>query len=142
MRIVIILFILLGAASPVFAEEYNIIEAPETIEEAKDLGKQVGEQLPGEMEKVFKGEVMPLWTKMLEWAQDMWNQYVTGWIDQVVETIQGVIGREVEKRTPDIQEEFEKEKEELKQDIQGEAQKATKGLWKHLMSLIFEKGEE
>ena len=142
MRIIILLILLLSFACPVFAQEYNIIEAPETIEEAKDLGKEVGEQLPGEVEKIFKGEVMSLWTRMWEWTQDMWNQYVTGWIDQVITTIQGIIGREVEKRTPDIQQEFEKEKEELKQDIQEEAQKATKGLWERFMSMLFEKGEE
>lgn len=142
MRTIIILSILLGMASPVFAQEINTIQAPETIEEAKEFGRQIGEQLPDEVEKIFTSEALPIWDDMLVLAGKMWEQYIVGWIDGIVANLVGLVGREVEKRGPQIQAEFEKEKEELREELKNEAREATKGLWERFKSLLFESEEE
>ncbi len=142
MRTIIVLCILLGMTTPVFAQEFNQIQAPETIDDAVDFGKQIGEQIPGEVEKIFDSEVMPIWTKMWEWFADKWDQTIVGWIDGIVANLVGLVGREIEKRGPQIQEEFEKEKEELKEELKNETGEAAKGLWERFKSLLFDSDEE
>ena len=141
MRTIIILFILLGMTSPVFAQEFNRIEAPETIEEAKEFGKQLGDQIPGEVEKVFQEEVLPVWGKMLEWAEGIWNQTVVGWIDGIVANLVGLFNQEVEKRGDQIKEELRKETEELKEDLKDEAGEVVQGLWERFTSMLFQSDE-
>ena len=138
MRTIIVLCILLGMASPVFAQEFNQIEAPETIEDAKEFGKQLGEQLPDEIEKVFDNEVVTIWEKMWTWTGDKWNKYVIGWIDGIVAKLVGFIGKEIDIRGTQIQAEFEKEKEEIKEELRNEAKDASIGLWERFKSLLFD----
>ena len=138
MRTIIVLCILLGMASPVFAQEFNQIEAPETIEDAKEFGKQLGEQLPDEIEKVFDNEVVTIWEKMWTWTGDKWNKYVIGWIDGMVAKLVGFIGKEIDIRGTQIQAEFEKEKEEIKEELRNEAKDASIGLWERFKSLLFD----
>ncbi|MCP6726677.1 MAG: hypothetical protein KJI69_01380 [Patescibacteria group bacterium] len=138
MRTIIVLFILLGMASPVFAQEFNQLEAPETIEDAKEFGRQIGEQLPDEMKKIFDTEAMPIWENMWALAGEIWEQYIIGWIDAIVANLVGLVGKEIEKRGPEIQAEFEKEKEELKKELQNEAKDASIGLWERFKSLLFD----
>ena len=138
MRTIIVLFILLGMASPVFAQEFNQLEAPETIEDAKEFGRQIGEQLPDEMKKIFDTEAMPIWENMWALAGEIWEQYIIGWIDAIVANLVGLVGKEIEKRGPEIQAEFEKEKEELKKELQNEAKDVSIGLWERFKSLLFD----
>ena len=125
-------------ASPVFAQEFNQIEAPETIEDAKEFGKQLGEQLPDEIEKVFDNEVVPIWEKMWAKVEEIWEQYIIRWIDGIIASLVGLVGREIEKRGPEIQAEFEKEKEEIKEELRNEAKDASIGLWERFKSLLFD----
>jgi len=140
MKTIIIICLLFSMITPVFAQE--LIEAPATIDDAKEFGKQIGEALPGEMEKVFDSEVMPIWTKMWEWFANQWEQTIVGWIDGIVANLTGLVKKEIEERGPQIQEEFEKEKEELKEDLKDEAADNAKGLFERFKSILFESKEE
>ena len=109
----------------VLAQELPKIEAPENLEEAKEMGeralKEAGKQLPGILEKVWKEEVLPIWQKMWEWFKNnIWLK------------IEALFQKEAQKRKPIIEEEFQKEKEELKEELP----ETTKSLWEKFKELI------
>ena len=126
MRKIITILIILGLFMPVlsFSQETSIT-SPETVEEAKELGKkalEVGEkELPGILQKIWQEDVLPIWTKMFNWFKD--NIWIKIW---------PLAEEEIEKRKPIIEEEFEKEKEELKE----EAPEIGKSLWEKFKELI------
>ena len=109
------------------------LQPPETLEEAKEMGKKALEvsqkELPGILEKVWKEEVLPIWQKMYDWFKaNIWPK-IESWFKKEVEPR---VKEEVEKRKPIIGEEFKKEKEELK----GEVPEVTKSLWEKFKELI------
>lgn len=109
------------------------IETPETLEEAKEMGKKAGEELkrelPGILEKIWKEEVLPLWQKMWDWFKNIWDTYL--W-----PKIEPRIKEEIEKRRPIIEEELEKEKKEMMEEIKEQAPKVGKNLWERFKDLI------
>ncbi len=144
---IIITFVLLGSmnflfispsslVSPVFSlaqETPKVIEPPETMEEAKELGEKALEttqkELPGILEKIWEEDVLPIWQKMYDWfLTNIWPQ-IKSWFKKEVEPR---VKEEVEKRKPIIEEEFEKEKEKLKEEIP----EVSKSLWEKLNELI------
>ncbi len=119
------MFIISGLVLPSFSlAQGNGIKVPETFEEAKELGEralEIGkEKIPGTMETVWNEKVLPLWTKMYEWARtNIWLK------------IQPLIEREIEKRIPLMKEKFEKEKQEMKEELPV----ITKSLWQRFIEL-------
>ena len=107
-----------------FSQETSITP-PETVGEAKEIGKkalEVGEtELPSILQKIWQEDVLPIWTKMFNWFKD--NIWIKIW---------PLAEEEIEKRKPIIEEEFEKEKEELKE----EAPEIGKSLWEKFKELI------
>lgn len=126
MKKVIISLILLGILLPgfFFAQEPKT-QAPETIEDVKELGEkalEVGKkELPGIIERIWKEDVLPIWRKMYDWFKlNIWAK-IWPWAEE-----------EIEKRKPLIEEEFQKEKDELKE----EAPKVGRFLWEKFKKLI------
>ena len=112
-------------ATFVLAQELPKIEAPENLEEAKEMGekalKEAQKQLPGIVEKIWEEEVLPVWQKMWEWFKNnIWLK------------IEVLFQKEAQKRKPIIEEEFQKEKEELKEELP----ETTKSLWEKFKELI------
>lgn len=108
-----------------FAQETSNIQPPETLEEAKQMGKKALEvtkkELPGILEKIWKEEVLPLWQRMYDWfKENIWSRIVPR------------AKEEIEKRKSVIEKEFKKEKEELKQEVP----KVGKSLWERFKELI------
>jgi len=118
----IITFLLSFAMPWVFAQEVPA-EAPETLEEAKSLGQRILTGFPEVFKKSWQ-QAVSLWKKMLD--------YVSPWFKSIWYKILSFLGKEVEQRKPEIQEEFEKEKQEMKEEIP----KAGKSLWQRLKELI------
>src|SRR3989338_8650936 len=84
-------------------------EIPQTLGEAKSLGLNIVNQLPEAVKKVWREEAMPLFGKMWIWSKPV--------VDPWWQKLSGILGKEVEKRKPAVEEEFKKEKEEMWNDI-------------------------
>jgi hypothetical protein len=118
------------------AQETSQMKPPETIEEAKGLGKKflvkIKELLPGILEGIWQEGVLPIWRKMYQIWSNWWDSTIQPWLESIWYKIKGAILGEVEKRKPQIEEEFEEEKEELKT----EAPEVGKTLWERFKELI------
>ena len=114
-------FLLSFAMSSVLAQE--TVQAPESFEEAKTLGERILKGFPEAFKKSWQ-EAVSLWKKMLD--------YVSPWFRSIWNSILSLLGKEVEQRKPEVEEEFEKEKQEMKEEIP----KAGKSLWQRLKELI------
>ena len=104
--------------------QYDTIEAPETIEEATQVGESIVRtgirELPQIMVRLFKEKVLPVWKKMYDWADK-----------NILVKVKSLLGQEVEKRKEVVKEEFEKEKQEMKEDIP----KVGQSLWERFKKL-------
>tara|TARA_Y100000310_G_scaffold49195_2_gene45498 strand:+ start:2456 stop:2899 length:444 start_codon:yes stop_codon:yes gene_type:complete len=128
-----ILLSLIPAPLVVLAKEEVVpIQAPETVEEAQEFGKQILFALPGAMKDVWEQQALPLWRGMWNWFQNIWEQYVFPWLQSLWNKILGIFGQEIEKRRPYIEEEFQKEKEELTQELKEKIPEPSKTLWDRL----------
>lgn len=101
--------IILSIASLVLPSFSLAKEAPETVGDAKALGLNIINQLPDAVRKVWREEALPLFEKMWIWSKPV--------IDPWWQKLSGILGREVEKRKPAVEEEFKKEKEEMWNDL-------------------------
>jgi len=108
-----------------------LAQAPETFEEAKSLGERILIGLPEALKKPWQ-EALVVWERMLGWFKNFWRSYISPWLKIIWQKIYSLLGKEVEKRKPEIQEEFEKEKQEMK----GEIPKIGKSLWQRFKELI------
>jgi len=115
---IIIGFLLTGFMAKCFAQ------APQTFEEAKTLAQKILFGLPEALKNPWQ-EALAIWNKMANWFKNIWDSYIYPWF-------WNILGKEVEKRKPEIQQEFEKEKQEMKEEIP----KATKSLWQRFKELI------
>lgn len=109
--------------SILFGANFAFAEMPETLDEAKSMGD---ETLKG-----FPGALKVAWQKAVSIMIKVWNWFkgIFRWIwDKAL----SLLGKEVEKRGPEIREEFKKETEEIKEDLP----KTTKTLWNRFKDLI------
>ncbi len=94
---------------PIMAYEGSGIEQPQTVEEAKGFGLEILKGLPGAVKELWQEEVVPLWQKMWDWFKEqltkLWNWFL------------GLLGREVERIKPEIEEKIEEKVEETKQTL-------------------------
>ena len=115
----VLLIISLILPSFVFAQD---IEAPGSLDEARDLGEKFGEsaqkELPVLLEKIWKQQVLPvwqkIWQKIVDKMGDWWS--FSAW--------------------PKIEQELEKEKQELEQEIEKEMPKIKEDLWQRFKELL------
>tara|TARA_B100001971_G_C18170125_1_gene526603 strand:+ start:302 stop:748 length:447 start_codon:yes stop_codon:yes gene_type:complete len=134
------LFIISGlvlSSSLVLAQEFSEVKtAPETMEEAKEIGerfsKEAQEQLPGIISGIWQNEVKPVWQKMWNYGKSFWISFIEPQIDYWWYRVRDMIGIEIEKQKPIIKKEFEKEKDELIEELPG----VTKSLWERFKELI------
>ena len=131
------ILVMFGLLLPSFSFAQNqALEQPETLEEAKEMGEEAGEEikakLPGILEKLWKEDVLPVWEKMYEKWSEWWDSSIQPWLQNIWEKIAVLFGKEIEKRKPIIEEEFEKEKEEVKEELP----KVTKSLWEKFKELL------
>ena len=115
------------------------LEVPDTIEEAKELGEEIldqsKEKIPEAMEESWKNEVLPIWKKMAGIWSKWWDDTIQPWLIKILDKIKALLGQEVKKRIPQVEEDFKKEKEELFQDIEKELPQA-KSLWERFKELF------
>lgn len=124
---------------PNFGLAQETIKAPETLEQAQEFGEEVLEktkqQLPGILQRTWQEDVLPIWRKMKQVWSKWWDTTIQPWLIDIVDKIKVLLGQEIEKRKPYIEQEFEKETEELIEDIGEEIPKA-KSLWERFKELF------
>ncbi len=106
-------------------------EAPKTLKETETLGKKVLIGFPKVLEKSWQ-EALAFWQRMINWLKNLWCFYGLPQLQNIWHKINSFLGKEVEKRKPEIEEEFKKEKEEMKEEIP----KVGKSLWERFKKLI------
>ncbi len=125
----IIIFAIVGLLLPNFSfTQEKVLQLPETLEEAKEIGEKAfgitKKELPGILKRIWKEEVLPIWQKMDDWFKaNIWPK-IKAWFKREKE--------EIEKRKLIIEEEFKKEKKEIKEELP----KVGKSLWEKFKELI------
>lgn len=125
-------FLLTLVAPLSFAQQdQGIQKLPETIEEAKTLSERILWSFPEALKKTLR-EALTIWKTTLGWFKSFWYSYISPLLQNIWYKINFFLGREIEKRKPEIKEELEKEKEEMKEELP----KAGKSLWERFKELI------
>lgn len=128
------ILVIFGLVLPNFA--FFQIKAPETLEEARKMGEEVGkktlEKGPGIIEKIWRKEVLPIWKRMWEWFGEVWNSYIGQNVKLFWKKILNLLRKEIEKRKPIIKEELKKEKNELKKELP----RVGKSFWEKFKELL------
>ena len=106
-----------------------------TLEEAKTTGKKILTGFPGLLNRLWQ-DVIAFWQKVINLLKNFLNSYITPWLQDIWQKIVFFLGKEVEQRKTEVQEEFEKEKEEMKEEIKREAPKIGKSIWERFKELI------
>ena len=136
---ILITVVIINLILPNFGLAQETIKAPETLEQAQEFGEEVLEktkqQLPGILQRIWQEEVLPVWRKMKQIWSKWWDTTIQPWLISIVDKIKVLLGQEIEKRKPYIEQEFEKETEELIEDIGKEIPRA-KSLWERFKELL------
>ena len=136
---ILITVVIINLVFPNFVLAQETIKSPETLEDAQEFGEEVLErtkqQLPGILQKTWHEDILPIWRKMKQIWSNWWNATIQPWLISIADKIKVLLGQEIEKRKPYIEEELEKETEELIQDIGKEIPKA-KSLWERFKELF------
>ena len=118
-----------------------ILEVPDTLEGVKEgtekVGKEVAKVLPNIIQTIWQNEILPVWQNMLNWTNEiLWQKYALPIIQQIGDRAKTMLGQEVEKRKPIIEQELEQEKEELKKELKIQSARAGQSLWERFKALL------
>lgn len=100
-----------------------LAQAPETLDEAKQIGEQLIDDSPNILSSV--------WRELSQVFKTIWG-YLERIFGGIFRSVWNLLDNEVEKRKPEAQEEFQKEIQEMKEDIP----KTTKTIWERLKDLF------
>lgn len=106
--------------------------------ESKPIGETIWQTVKTEFPKMIKRpwqDALTAWRMIFSWVKSFWNSYLSNWFKIIWENLIYFLGKEVEQRRPEIEQEFIKETEEMKQDIP-ETTKSIKSLWERLKDLV------
>jgi len=120
--LILITFVLLCDISFVLAKTPKT-KAPETLEQAEEIGKDILWGLPNALKEPWE-QALSLWKKMGDWFLK--------WLRIIWQKVSAFLGREVEKKKPEIKEELKKEKQELREEVD----KGAKSVWQRLKELL------
>ncbi len=136
---ILIIVVIINFILPNFGLAQETIKAPETLEQAQEFGEEVlrktKQQLPSILQRTWQEDVLPVWRKMKQIWSRWWDNTIQPWLINIVDKIKVLLGQEIEKRKPYIEQEFEKETEELVEDIGKEIPRA-KSLWERFKELL------
>lgn len=129
---ILIILIILSFALVNLSLAQETIQAPKTLEEAKEMGEQAFEtgrrRLPDILKTLWEEDVLPVWKKMYDWFEiNMGSKIKDFFQNEVMPRLEG----EYEKRKPQIEQEFEEEKQELREELP----ELGKTIWERLKEL-------
>lgn len=116
-------------------EKVNVPRAPETIDEAKTMGTKILKGFPETLKGIWRG-AFEVWRNIFERAKSFCSSHIKPWIINIWNKIKILLGKEVEKRKPEVEKEFKKETKEMKEEVKREAPKIGKNMWKRFQELI------
>lgn len=139
---IIILFIAWLLFQPVLAQDVlaqdvsgTVIQLPSTREEAFSFFLRILKFLP----QAFISAIQETWSiflQIIDFGGGLWDKYVWPQIKGLWQRILSLLGTEVQKRKPIIEQELEKEKQEVQREVKHQTEKAATGLWERLKELI------
>jgi len=103
------------------------MEAPETLDEAKETGKGIMFGLPEAINESWQ-DAKSVWSRMGDWLYSKTGS----WIRATWNRLNITLNKEIEEKTPEVKEEFEREKEEMKKEVP----EVSKSLWQRIKDLI------
>ena len=145
---ILFLFVLASVVMPGFtvAQEQPpmgvpILEAPETLDEAKQGTLNILDKIlaigPGIIKNIWNTQAVPLWKSMAEFVkQDLWRDRIQSRVQDLIDRGKELLGREVEKRTPLVEQELQQEKQELAEELAQHGKSAGKSLWERFLDLF------
>ncbi|MBU0547013.1 MAG: hypothetical protein ABH876_00345 [Patescibacteria group bacterium] len=123
-----------------WAQETKIIEVPENTSEIKLFLNNIWEKmksiLPGKIEQIWKEEVLPIWSKMRDVWSKWWDTSIQPWLEIIWDKTMSLLGKEVEKRKPYIEQELQKEKEEFIKEADEKIPEEGRSIWERFKDLI------
>lgn len=130
-----------GFPSTAFAQKDPVLKAPETIEETKqgilNIGDKIIQAIPTAVASIWANQVIPVWKAMGEWVKtEIWEKRVSPALQTLLDRGKTLLGQEVERRKPIVEQEFEKEKQEFKEDIKEVGKDTGKSLWERFQALF------
>lgn len=127
-----------GLLLPGFSLAQNqqpVVDTPETLKDAVGFVFSILKSMPRTIKEAFQ-LAWKIWSKMADWLWAQWDKYIWSWIQGLWHSFLGLMGQEIEKRKPMVEQELEKEKQEIKEEIKQEAEKAGQSLWERLKELV------
>ena len=139
--LIILVSFILFIPTTASAQGDSVLQAPDTIEEAKkdilNIGDKIMEAIPGVIANIWNTQVTPVWKRMGEWTKkEVLEKRVLPALKKAIDEAKKLIGQQVEERKPIIQQELNKEKQELKEDIRREGAKARNSLLERFKALF------
>lgn len=129
--ILIIFSLVLPAFS--FAQEQSGFSAPQTVEEAKNVVMTILSKLPDAVKQVWREEAVPILRKTWVWFFEFWKSSIWPALDPWRQKLMDLLGQEIEKRRPAIEEEIKKE---VKENIKETAPVIGESLWGKVKDLL------
>jgi len=118
-----------------------VFEVPETLDEAKQGTLNVLDKIlaigPGMIQNIWNTQAVSLWKDMWQWvSQELWQKRFQPIVQGLWDRLLALLGREVEKRAPLVEQEFQQEKQELAEELAQHGKNAGKGLWERFLDLF------
>ena len=127
------ILLLLFVSIPVFGFAAEIPDTiDEAIEESKEKGGEILEELPQAVKNLSDQEILPVWKRMFGSVTNFWEKNIASKFKNIW---QGILGK-IEEKKPELERELEKEKQEIKEELQEGAVKAGKSLWQRFLDLF------
>lgn len=118
-----------------------VLEAPDTLEETRERAVEIADAIisiiPKAIARIWGEQVIPVWRTMGEWVQaELWEKRISPGLQTASDTIQGLLGKEVEKRREAVQEGIQKQKEQIETELRGQTQKTKQSIWERFKALL------
>ncbi len=110
-------------------------EAPKTIKEVEDIGKDFLNFLPKEIEKGWDQAIV-IWTNMYKKTFIFLDTRIRNFIGNIWNKIKGVSEQKIEEKKDVLQKKLVKEKQEAQETIKETGKKVSKSLWQIILESI------
>jgi len=145
---IIVFLLIVGIFLPLAGFCQEPLKVPGTVEEAQNAAKSgaktIMEKTPTIIKTIWQEQVMPIWRKMWNLFKDFWVSFIKDFfrnlwystlkpqIKSIIEKVQGILGKEIEKQTPLIEENFQKEKKQMSEELP----QVTESFWQRFKGLL------
>jgi gas vesicle protein len=113
------------------------VEVPGSIQEVREgiegIGGNIFKGLLRAIADLWKEKVLATWKSMWQWtAEEVWQKRIEPAVQSVIDRSKELLGQEVDRRKPVIEQQLQEEKQEL----QDQGKRTGKGLWERFLDLF------